>query len=355
MAFWRDQMPTDMFLRSGPDWPLDARGEHTFEAYFEDARAAPRRRRPDPDRGLPRPHRLVRRAEAPRVDQRMVDRADQATARSWPTMEDGSTITADKVLAAPGIAHFAQPARVVRRRAGRPPRATPASWSPSTTSPAPGSRSSAAGRAPTSGPRCCATTGPSGSTSCTGTTTPTFERVSWEFVDPYVDQTLAERGWWRDLPAERQQAIALEFWQVGRLTLEHWLVAAAASRCGHQPAPDRRSRCGGRRGRRAGHASTLTDGQRLDRRPRGRSPPATAPTSAAVPYLSGSSTGSRSPTASPTSAPASRPRWPGSTSPASPRPATSGRSTASPRAARPRPRSRRRDAALNWPLPAERG
>ena len=29
---------------------------------------------------------------------------------------------------------------------------------------------------------------------------PAFERVSWAFVDPYVEQTLATRGWWRDLP-----------------------------------------------------------------------------------------------------------------------------------------------------------
>ncbi|HEU5455395.1 MAG TPA: dimethylaniline monooxygenase, partial [Nocardioides sp.] len=36
MAFWRDQMPTDMYLRSGPDWHLDARGEDTFAAFFED-------------------------------------------------------------------------------------------------------------------------------------------------------------------------------------------------------------------------------------------------------------------------------------------------------------------------------
>ena len=54
--------------------------------------------------------------------------------------------------------------------------------------------------------------------------TPRFEKVSWAFVDPYVEQTLAHRGWWRDLPEERRQAIALEFWQVGRLTLEHWLT-----------------------------------------------------------------------------------------------------------------------------------
>ena len=36
MAFWRDQMPTDMFLRSGPDWHLDGSGTYTFQAFFED-------------------------------------------------------------------------------------------------------------------------------------------------------------------------------------------------------------------------------------------------------------------------------------------------------------------------------
>jgi hypothetical protein len=54
--------------------------------------------------------------------------------------------------------------------------------------------------------------------------TPDFARVSWAFVDDYVDQTLAERGWWRQLPTQRKAAIAQQFWAVGRLTLEHWLV-----------------------------------------------------------------------------------------------------------------------------------
>ena len=54
--------------------------------------------------------------------------------------------------------------------------------------------------------------------------TPRFERVSWAFVDPYVDQTLATRGWWRNLSDVEQQDVARQFWEVGRLTLEHWLV-----------------------------------------------------------------------------------------------------------------------------------
>jgi hypothetical protein len=54
--------------------------------------------------------------------------------------------------------------------------------------------------------------------------TPSFAKVSWAFVNDYVEQTLATRGWWRQLPTSEQTAIASRFWQVGRLTLEHWLV-----------------------------------------------------------------------------------------------------------------------------------
>ena len=36
MGFWTEHMPNGMFLRSGPDWHLDASGVHTFEAFLEE-------------------------------------------------------------------------------------------------------------------------------------------------------------------------------------------------------------------------------------------------------------------------------------------------------------------------------
>ena len=36
MGFWRDHMPPGMFLRSGPDWHLDAHYEHTLERFLGD-------------------------------------------------------------------------------------------------------------------------------------------------------------------------------------------------------------------------------------------------------------------------------------------------------------------------------
>ena len=57
---------------------------------------------------------------------------------------------------------------------------------------------------------------------------PRFERVSWKFVDAHVEQTLAVRGYWRNLPKSGQDAVARRFWEVGRLTLEYWLTPRLA-------------------------------------------------------------------------------------------------------------------------------
>ena len=139
------------------------------------------------------------------------------------TLEDGGTVTAEKVLAAPGIRHFAH--------------------EPGWASQVPAERRShtcdlveldrlAGARVVVVGGRQSAYEwaallcdhGAASVDVVHRHETPRFERVSWAFVDPYVEQTLASRGWWRRLPEEQRQRIAAEFWQVGRLTLEPWLV-----------------------------------------------------------------------------------------------------------------------------------
>jgi hypothetical protein len=54
---------------------------------------------------------------------------------------------------------------------------------------------------------------------------PRFEQVSWRFVDEHVQRTLSMPGYWRNLATcQQQQQITQLFWEVGRLTLEHWLT-----------------------------------------------------------------------------------------------------------------------------------
>jgi len=223
MAFWREQMPTGMFLRSGADWHLDAAGDDTFEAYFEDRGL----RRGDLD---PIPIAVFldytewfRERKSLSVDQRLVSGLAAVGDAFVATLEDGSTIAADKVLAAPGIRHFA----------------SLPDWSDEVPEERRAHSSDLVAFAHLAGARVVVVGGRQSAYEWAALLsdhgadrvdvvhrhpTPTFARVSWAFVDVHIEDTLTSRGWWRGLPTEQQQAIAARFWQVGRLTLEHWLV-----------------------------------------------------------------------------------------------------------------------------------
>jgi thioredoxin reductase len=223
MAFWRDQMPTDMYLRSGPDWSLDAAGSDSFMAYFEDAGLEPADVDPIPI-GVFLDHTdWFARRKGIEADRRFVTDLTKPDGTFVASMEDGSTITADKVLACPGIKHFTQ---------------LPA-WYDDVPPDRRGHTSALVDFDALAGKRVAIIGGRQSAYEWAALLcdhgaaqvdvvhrheTPAFEKVSWKFVDPLVEQTLAVRGWWRDLPAADQQAIALQFWQVGRLTLEWWLT-----------------------------------------------------------------------------------------------------------------------------------
>src|SRR5688572_26635633 len=106
MSFWRDQMPADMFLRSGPDWHLDASGEDTFEAYFEDRGLRAADFNPIPIATFLDYTEWFRRRKSLEVDDRLVSTVSTFDGVFTATMEDGSSIVAEKVLAAPGIGSF---------------------------------------------------------------------------------------------------------------------------------------------------------------------------------------------------------------------------------------------------------
>jgi FAD-dependent urate hydroxylase len=223
MAFWRDQMPAGMFLRSGSDWHLDAAGEHTFEAYFEDRGLSRADLDPIPIGVFLDYTEWFRARKSLQVDERMVTELSTTGDAFLATMEDGTTIAAEKVLAAPGVRHFAN---------------LPA-WSDAVPTDRRAHTSDLVSFDGLAGARVLVVGGRQSAYEWAALLcaqgaervdvvhrhpTPSFANVSWAFVDPYVEQTLAHRGWWRRLPSHEKQAIAARFWQVGRLTLEHWLV-----------------------------------------------------------------------------------------------------------------------------------
>ena len=223
MAFWREQMPADMFLRSGPDWHLDGSGEDTFQAYFEDRGLRAEDFDPIPIGVFLDHTEWFRERKGLDVDERVVDDLTRIDGGFEATLDDGSRVRADKVLAAPGIRHFVD---------------LPA-WYVDVPAPQRSHTSELVSFDELAGARVAIIGGRQSAYEWAALLCdhgagrvdvvhrheiPQFAKVSWAFVDEYVDQTLAQRGWWRGLPADRRQAIAGEFWKVGRLTLEPWLV-----------------------------------------------------------------------------------------------------------------------------------
>jgi FAD-dependent urate hydroxylase len=223
MAFWREQMPADMFLRSGPDWHLDPGGRYTFEAFFEDSGLRPEEFDPIPIGLFLDYTDWFRRRTSLEVDERMVADLARPDGTFVATLDDGSTIAAEKVVAVPGIRNFAH---LPGWHADVPPTLRSHTTELVTFEDLAGARVVIVGGRQ-SAYEWAALLCDHGAEQVHVVhrhPTPDFAKVSWAFVNDYIDQTLAHRGWWRRLSAAERQSIAGEFWKVGRLTLEPWLV-----------------------------------------------------------------------------------------------------------------------------------
>lgn len=223
MAFWRDNMPEGMFLRSGPDWHLDAGYVHTLEAHLEERGIAPEDVDPLPIGVFLDYCEQFRQAKGIDPRPELVDRLEARDGRFEATLAGGERIVAGAVVCAPGNRHFAHlPDWAASVPAGRAThtcdlvrfdalagarvlivggRQSAYEWAALL-------REHGAERVDVSHRH----------------DVPRFDRVSWKFVDPHVQQTIDVPGYWRNLPRAEQEAIALQFWEVGRLTLEYWLA-----------------------------------------------------------------------------------------------------------------------------------
>ena len=222
LGFWTDHMPAGMFLRSGVDWHLDASGVHTFEAFVE-------------ERGLPRTEldpipigvfldyaTWFQGQKQLTIRDQLVSALQRSDAQFVATLDDGSQIGAERVVAAPGTGYFAHvPEWAAALPAGL------------------GSHTSDLVRFDgVGGQRVLIVGGRQSAYEWAALLgehdvervdivhrhdVPRFERVSWRFVDDYVDATITIPGWWRSLSRTDREHITRRFWEVGRLTLEWWL------------------------------------------------------------------------------------------------------------------------------------
>jgi FAD-dependent urate hydroxylase len=228
MSFWKKHMPKGMCLRSGPDWHLDAAGVHTFEAYLEEKGI-------EADKVDPVPISVFLDYTAWFQDNKgLVARTNLVSqlTHNGKTFEallsDGERITAEAVVVAPGIRHFQQ----------LPP------WADSVSPEVAAHTVDAVDFEDLRGARVLIVGGRQSAYEWAALIgehgaeridivhrhdVPLFERVSWKFVDEYVDSMLVVPGWWRALPQSERERIARQFWEVGRLSLEWWLIPRLAS------------------------------------------------------------------------------------------------------------------------------
>jgi thioredoxin reductase len=228
MDFWREHMPARMFLRSGTDWHLDAAGVHTLEAFLEDRHITAGEVDPIPVGVFLDYARWFEQAEGIEVREELVAGLTKLDGHFVATLDSGDRVEAGAVVAAPGLSHFT----------------TVPGWAAELGSQR-GSHSCDLVRfEELSGARVLIVGGRQSAYEWAALIgeqgaervdvvhrhdVPRFDKVSWKFVDAYVEMTVRVPGWWRNLPAAEKDAISRRFWEVGRLTLEGWLTPRLGS------------------------------------------------------------------------------------------------------------------------------
>lgn len=227
MGFWRDHMPAGMLLRSGSDWHIDAAGVDTLEAYLEVRGVKPEEVDPIPiDLLLDYTDWFqARKKITPRAD--LVARLTCVDGMFEAVLESGERIAAEKVIAAPGIRHFpnlpAWASRLPPDRFAHTCELVRFEGLVGARVLIVGGRQSAHEWA-----ALIAEAGAERIDIVHRHDEPRFERVNWDFVKDHITSTLRVRGWWRNLAQDQRDAIALRFWEAGRLTLEYWLAPRLA-------------------------------------------------------------------------------------------------------------------------------
>ena len=224
MGFWKHNMPEGMLLRSAIDWQLDPFEVHTFRAYLQERGLSARDVEPIPVSLFIDYGEWFMNAYGLDVRPTLVDELHSRGNCLEARLTDGEVIVADNVVAAPGVAQFANVPEEVERSLD------PERYAHTCTL----TRFEAL-----SGRRVLIIGGRQSAYEWAALIservpveihivhdheTPTFAESDWSFVDGLIEETLNTRGWFRQLPAEERDAVSKRFWSEGRLKLEPWLA-----------------------------------------------------------------------------------------------------------------------------------
>jgi cation diffusion facilitator CzcD-associated flavoprotein CzcO len=223
MAFWRRNMPEGMFLRSGPDWHLDAAAIHTFEAFLEERAIAAEDVDPIPIELFLDYAGWFQEAKGIEVREELVAGLEELDGTFTATLAGGERVAADAVVCAPGIRHYTN---LPEWAASVPPDRAAHTCDLVRFEALAGRRVLIVGgrQSAYEWAALLREHGVERIDIVHRHDVPRFERVSWKFIDPHVERTIDVPGYWRNLTRAQREAIAQRFWEVGRLTLEYWLT-----------------------------------------------------------------------------------------------------------------------------------
>ena len=223
MSFWKRHMPAGMVLRSGCDWHLDPTERHTFERFLETRGQTPAAVEPLSLDFYLEYAEWFQRVNDIHARRLRVTRLDERDGRFEARLDDGTVLTAKRVLLALGFRSFAHiPDELAAL--------VPAELSSHTCDCVAPDRF-AGQRVLIVGGRqsafeCAALLAEAGASAvhvCHRHETPAFVASDWSWVEPLLQQIGNEPGWYRGLSDSEREALNARFWAEGRLKLEPWL------------------------------------------------------------------------------------------------------------------------------------
>jgi cation diffusion facilitator CzcD-associated flavoprotein CzcO len=232
MEFWRANMPKGMFLRSACDWHLDPLNVHTIEAFLSTQGKTPKDVEPLSLEFYLSYAEWFRQQKnikplplyVEQIDSFQTNDRSHATHGFIATTASGETITANRVVLAPGFKHFAHaPSELTSKLP--PGRYEHTSTFVDFTSAKNKRFLIIGGRQ--SAYEWAALLLESGAAEVHVShrhPSPAFDVADWSWVNELVDHMADDPSWFRRLSQTEKDAVSHRMWAEGRLKLEPWLA-----------------------------------------------------------------------------------------------------------------------------------
>jgi FAD-dependent urate hydroxylase len=225
MAFWRENMPRGMILRSASDWHLDPHDAYTIEAFLTDRGLRPSDVEPLPIELYLDYAAWFQRQAGVVAESAEVIRLDVAVDDHFDVVLDHGTVRADNVVLAIGLRYFAEIPHELKIMF--PPGRLEHSCNFVDLSKAQGRRCLIIGGRQ-SAFEWAALLHEAGAASVDVVhrhPSPKFELSEWKWATELAEGLASDPTWYRRLPQAEKDNVAARMWGEGRLKVEPWLAA----------------------------------------------------------------------------------------------------------------------------------